>query len=143
MNALKSLHEDQVVSDTVGSQLKVHFDFNAPDRMRYTIEQGPTSVQIGSDDYQQKPDGSWLKNQRGVPFVWPQFGYAQVAGDARVSDADQLKVATFIWNGFTFNLWIDPQTARILKYTLTDGERTVAGAYAGFDATPPIEVPQS
>lgn len=143
MNALKSLHEDQIVSDTVGSQLKVHFDFNAPDRMRYAIEQGPTSVQIGSDDYQQKPDGSWLKNQRGVPFVWPQFAYAQVAGNARADDEDQVKVVSFTWNGFDFKLWIDPQTARILKYTLTDGVRTVAGTYNAFDAVPPIATPQS
>ena len=64
----------------------MRFEFNAPDRMRYTIENGATAVQIGSADYQQKPDGSWIKNQRGVPFVWPQFGYATVAENARVSD---------------------------------------------------------
>ncbi len=57
MNALKSLAEDQIVRDTAGNQLLVRFEFNAPDRMRYTIENGPTSVQIGSNDYQQKPDG--------------------------------------------------------------------------------------
>ena len=62
-----------------GQSTAVRFEFNAPDRMRYTIENGPTSVQIGSNDYQQKPDGSWFANRRGVPFAWPQFAYATVA----------------------------------------------------------------
>jgi copper transport protein len=141
MNALKSLREDQVVSDTLGNQLKVRFEFNAPDRMRYTIENEPTAAQIGSADYQQKPDGSWIKNQRGVPFVWPQFGYATVAEHARVSDSGALKDVAFTWNGFDFQVSIDPQTNRIVKYTLTDGARTVAGSYSAFDSAATIEEP--
>jgi copper transport protein len=141
MNALQSLREDQVVSDTLGNQLKVHFEFNAPDRMRYTIETGPTAVQIGLVDYQQKPDGTWLKNQRGVPFAWPQFGYARVADKARIMDEDQLKVVAFAWNGFDFKVSIDPETDRLVKYTLTDGERTVAGVYSAFDGAARIETP--
>ena len=42
MNALQSVVEDQTVRDTAGNQLRVRFEFNAPDRMRYTIENGPT-----------------------------------------------------------------------------------------------------
>jgi mono/diheme cytochrome c family protein len=142
MNALKSVVEDQIVSDGAGNQLKVRFEFNAPDRMRYSIENGATAVQIGSDDYQQKPDGSWIKNQRGVPFVWPQFGYAAVAENARVSDSGALKDVAFKWNGFDFKVSIDPQTNRIVKYTLTDGARTVAGTYSRFDAASVIEAPK-
>ncbi|GEM_PF-1334473 len=141
MNALQSVVEDQSVSDSVGQQLKVRFEFNAPDRMRYTIETGPTAVQIGSADYQQKPDGSWLKNQRGVPFAWPQFGYARVAENAHVTDSGALKEVAFAWNGFAFKVTIDPRTNRIVKYTLTDGARTVAGTYSAFDAAATIETP--
>lgn len=141
MNALKSVVEDQIVSDSAGNQLKVRFEFNAPDRMRYTIETGPTSVQIGSADYQPKPDGAWIKNQRGVPFVWPQFGYATVAENARVTDSGTLSEVTFTWNGFDFKVSIDPQTSRMVKYTLSDGERTVAGAYSAFDGASVIEAP--
>jgi copper transport protein len=141
MNALKSLIEDQVVRDNAGNQLRVRFEFNAPDRMRYSIENGPTSVQIGSSDYQQKPDGTWFANRRGVPFVWPQFAYATVAEQARVSDIGALKVVDFVWNGFDFKLTIDPATARIVQYSLTDGARTVEGKYSAFDAAPTIEAP--
>ena len=56
---------------------------------------GRRSVQIGSNDYQQKPDGTWFDNQRGVPFAWPQFAYAQVAEQARVIDIGALKVVDF------------------------------------------------
>jgi hypothetical protein len=142
MNALKSLLEDQIVSDSAGNQLKVRFEFNAPDRMRYAIENGATSIQIRSADYQQKPDGSWIKNQRGIPFAWPQFGYATVAENARVSDSGPLKAVTFTWNGFDFKVSIDPQTNRIVKYTLTDGARTVNGTYSAFDAAATIEAPK-
>jgi copper transport protein len=141
MNALQSLREDQIVRDNVGNQLRVRYEFNAPDRMRYTIENGTTSVQIGSSDYQQKPDGSWFANRRGVPFVWPQYAYATVAEQARVSDEGSSKVISFTWNGFDFKVWIDPQTARITKYSLTDGTRTVDGTYRAFEAAMPIEAP--
>ena len=142
MNALQSLREDQIVSDNAGNQLKVRFEFNAPDRMQYAIENGATAVQIGLADYQQKPDGSWIKNRRGVPFVWPQFGYATVAENARVSDSGPLKEVAFTWDGFTFKVSIEPQTNRVVKYTLTDGARTVAGIYSAFDGASVIEEPK-
>ena len=50
MSALKSLVEEQTVRDATGQQLQVRFEFNTPDRLRYTIENGPTSVQIGLAD---------------------------------------------------------------------------------------------
>jgi mono/diheme cytochrome c family protein/uncharacterized membrane protein len=141
MNALKSLVEDQTVRDSAGRQLRARFEFNAPDRMRYTIENGPTSVQIGSNDYQQRPDGSWFANRRGVPFVWPQYAYARVAEQARVTDIGVLQVVDFTWNGFDFKLTIEPRTGRIVQYSLTDGERTVAGKYSAFDAATTIAIP--
>ncbi len=141
MNALTSLVEDQTVRDTAGNQLKVRFEFNAPDRMRYAIENGPSAVQIGLDDYQQKPDGTWLKNQRGLPFAWPQYAYATVAGNAQAAADGDLKVVSFTWNGFDFKLWIDPQSGRITRYTLTDGARTVDGTYSAFDAAAKIDAP--
>ena len=55
MNALQSLAEDQVVSDDAGNELKVRFEYNAPDRMKYQIADGATSIQIGADDYQPAP----------------------------------------------------------------------------------------
>jgi copper transport protein len=142
MNVLQSVVEDQIVRDMAGNQLRVRFEFNAPDRMRYAIENGPTSVQIGSNDYQQKPDGTWFANRRGVPFAWPQFAYARVAEQARVSDDGSLKRVSFTWNGFDFNVWIDAQTARITQYVLTDGTRTVDGTYSAFDGTDVIEAPR-
>jgi hypothetical protein len=141
MNALKSLSEDQIVRDTAGKQLRARFEFNAPDRMRYAIENGPTSVQIGSNDYQQKPDGTWFANRRGIPFVWPQYAYATVAEQARVTDIGVLMVVDFTWNGFDFKLTIDPETGRIVQYSLTDGTRTVEGKYSAFDAASMIATP--
>jgi mono/diheme cytochrome c family protein len=142
MNAVQSLVEDQTVRDAAGNQLRVRFEFNAPDRLRYTIDNGPTAVQIGSIDYQQKPDGTWQANRRGIPFAWPQFAYARVAEQARMTDIGVLQEVDFAWNGFDFTVWIDPQTARIVKYSLTDGTRTVEGTYSAFDAASAIAAPE-
>jgi hypothetical protein len=64
-----------------------------------------------------------------------------MAEHARVSDDGSLKAITFTWNGFDFKVWIDPQSARIVKYSLTDGTRTVDGTYSAIDAAPVIETP--
>jgi hypothetical protein len=58
-----------------------------------------------------------------------------------VKDEESLKVVSFTWNGFDFKVWIDPQTARLTRYSLTDGARTVDSAYSAFDAAAVIEAP--
>jgi hypothetical protein len=52
-----------------------------------------------------------------------------------------LKVVDFTWNDFDFKLTIDPKTARVVQYSLTDGTRTVEGKYSAFDAAAQIETP--
>jgi hypothetical protein len=74
--------------------------------------------------------------------VWPQYAYATVAEQARVTDIGVLKVVDFKWNGFDFKLTIDPETGRIVQYALTDGTRTVEGKYSAFDAVTAIEAPK-
>jgi mono/diheme cytochrome c family protein len=147
MNALSSLVEDQVVSDNAGSELRVRFEYAAPDRMRYQIANGATSIQIGTDDYQQAPDGArnssaWLKNARGTAFQWPNFFYARVATDAKIErDEAQVTVVAFRYNEVDFRVEIDPMTGRYLRYTLNSAGLRVAGAYSAFDAAPKIEAP--
>jgi copper transport protein len=148
MNALTALVEDQSVSDDAGDRLQVHFDFNAPDRMKYQIANGVTSIEIGVDDYQQKPDGTWIKNQRGAPFKWPQFFYGKVAQDAQIEQTDQLNgrrvpIVLFHYTGFDFRLWIDPDSGRILQYTLAGQGEHVSSTYSAFDSAPPIEAPEN
>jgi len=148
MNALTSLVEDQTVSDDAGHQLTVTFQFNAPDRMKYQITGSTPSIQIGEDDYQQKPDGTWIKNLRGVPFKWPQFFYSQVAQGAKIEKVDQLNgkhvsIVVFQYSGFDFRLWIEPDSGQILQYTLDGQGQHVSSTYSAFDSAPPIEAPKN
>ncbi len=138
MNALTSLSEDQVVTNTLGQQLIVHFDFVAPDRMRYQIANGATSIQIGTDDYQQGPNGTWIKNARGTAFAWPAFTYAKVATDAKI-EADGAVV--FQYNAVDFRVVIDTATGRIVRYSLDSADSHVMGAYSAFNAAPKIDAP--
>ena len=59
-----------------------------------------------------------------------------------MSDDGALRVVSFTWNGFNFKVWIDPQTARLARYSLTDGTRTVEGTYSAFNAAATIEAPK-
>lgn len=146
MNALKSMSENQLVRDGAGNQLAVRFDFNAPDRMQYQITGGPRSIQIGEDDYQPAPDGSWLKNVRGSMFAWPQFFYAQVAQDARLDGVETIgsrpaTIVFFRYNGFDFRVWIDDETHRIVRYTIDGADLHVLSTYSAFDGAPTISAP--
>jgi len=53
-----------------------------------------------------------------------------------------LKEVALTWNGFAFKVTIDPQSNRMVKYTLTDGARMVAGIYSAFDGASVIEAPR-
>lgn len=142
MNALTSLVEDQIVSDGAGHELRVRFEYHAPDRLRYQIAGGATSIQIGADDYQQGPNGAWIKNARGTAFAWPNFFYARVATDAKiVRDEAQVKVVAFRYNAVDFRVEIDPATGLLGQYTLDGAGTQVTGTYSAFNAAPRIDTP--
>ncbi|MFN8597100.1 MAG: copper resistance protein CopC [Anaerolineae bacterium] len=142
MNALTSLSEDQVVSDTLGHQLTVHFDYAAPDRLQYQIANGATSIQIGEDDYQQGPTGTWIKNARGTAFQWPNFFYAKVATDAKIErEGAGSTIVFFRYNAVDFRVEIDLATNRMVRYSLAGTDTHVTGTYSAFNSAPKIELP--
>jgi hypothetical protein len=116
--------------------------------MKYQITGSTPSIQIGEDDYQQKPDGTWIKNLRGVPFKWPQFFYSQVAQGAKIEKYDRVNgkraaIVFFRYNDFDFRLWIEPDSGQILQYTLDGQGQHVSSTYSAFDSAPPIEAPKN
>jgi len=146
MNALRSLSEDQVVTNTLGQQLNVHFDFVAPDRMKYQIANGATSIQIGEDDYQQSPNGvrnssAWIKNARGTAFAWPNFTYAKVATGAKIESTGSETTVIFRYNEVDFRVVIEATTGRIVRYSLDSADSHVTGTYSAFNAAPRIDAP--
>ena len=129
------------MSDTLGQQLTVHFDYAAPDRMKYQITNGATSIQIGEDDYQQAPNGTWIKNARGTAFAWPDFSYAKVATDAKIESEGSTTVVAFRYNEVDFRVVIDATTQRIVQYSLDTSDTHVTGTYSAFDSAPKIDAP--
>ena len=145
MNALTSLVEDQTIRDDQGNQLSVRFEYNAPDRLRYQIANGAASIQIGTRDFQLDPDGNWIENQRAVPFRWPDFTYAQVAGGARIDQnppgaLPNTRSVAFEYDGFNFRVWIGP-AYRIVQLTMDGPNHHMISKYSAFDAAPKIEPP--
>ena len=124
------------------------FTYAAPDAMRYQIVNGPSAIQIGSDDYQLGPDGRWIANRRAVPFEWPRFYYAEVASGASITAREsvgdaQATVVDFEFGGYQFRVWIDNLTARILQLSMDSPNHHMIAVYTDFDSAPPIERPTS
>ena len=146
MNALTSLVEQQSIKDDSGHSLEVRFEYAAPNRLRYIITGGATAIEIDASDYQQKPDGSWLKNQRAVPFAWPNYTNSRDASGARLDGTDQIDgaqttIVAFTYSGFDFRLWIDSTSHRILKLTMDGPDHHMLSIYSQFDSGPAIEPP--
>jgi copper transport protein len=146
MNALTSLAEDQDIKDDAGHELIVRFDYAAPDRLRYTIQNGATSIEIGTLNYQQKPDGTWLKNERAVPFNWPNFSYSTVAANAQIQPNEDINgvkaaVVSFDYGNFSWQVWIDPTTSRLIKLAMDGPGHHMLSIFSNFNSAPSIDAP--
>jgi copper transport protein len=146
MNRLTSLVEEQALRDDAGNQIDVVFTYAAPDRLRYQIAGGATAIQIGLDDYQLAPDDSWIKNQRAVPFAWPNFFYGDVAEGARLDGEESLAgadttIVAFRYGGFDFRFWIDAASYRILRLSMEGRNHHMLSTYGDFDGAATIERP--
>ncbi|HET7377692.1 MAG TPA: c-type cytochrome, partial [Anaerolineae bacterium] len=146
MNALTSLTEDQDIRDDAGHELIVRFDYAAPDRLRYTIKNGATAIDIGAFDYQQKPDGSWLKNDRAIPFKWPNFKYSTVATNAQLQANDDINgvkaaVVSFDYGDYAWKVWIDPSTSQLVKLSMDGPEHHMTSLFSNFNTAPSIDAP--
>ncbi len=146
MNVLTSLTEDQDIKDDAGHELIVRFDYAAPDRLRYTIKNGATAVDIGTFDYQQKPDGTWLKNDRATPFKWPNFYYGTVASNAQIQPNEsingaQAAVVSFDYGNLSWQVWIDPSTSHLLKFTMNGSDHHMISIFSNFNSAPLIDAP--
>lgn len=146
MNALASLVEKQTLRDDAGNQLSIVFTYAAPDRLRYQIVNGVTSIQIGLDDYQLGPDGNWIKNRRALPFEWPNFSNAKLATGAAIEGEQEIEETTaqivgFQYGGYDFKLWIDTLTHYILRLTMDGPGHHMDSVYSDFDSAPEIEQP--
>jgi copper transport protein len=147
MNGLTSLSEEQSIKDEAGHELIVRFDYAAPDRLRYTIRNGATAIDIGTFDYQQKPDGTWLKNERAIPFKWPSFQYATLATNAQIQPNENLggvnaAVISFGYSNYTWEVWIDPSTSHLLKLTMDGSGHHMISIFSNFNSAPAIDAPQ-
>jgi mono/diheme cytochrome c family protein len=146
MNALISLTEDQSIKDDSGHELIVRFDYAAPDRLRYVLQSGATAIDIGTFDYQQKPDGTWLKNERAIPFKWPNFRYAALATSAQIQANENLNgvnaaVVSFEYGNFMWRVWIDPSTSHLLKLSMDGSSHHMLSLFNNFNAAPAIDAP--
>jgi hypothetical protein len=114
--------------------------------MQYQIVNGPTAIEIGADDYQLGPDGTWIKNQRAVPLRWPNYSYSLIATEARIDGEESVggsmaTIVAFNLGGFDFRFWIDRATERILKMTMDGPNHHMLSTYSEFDRAPAIEPP--
>lgn len=98
---LKSMKQQQSLSDGVGNSVNTTFSYAAPNKLEYTTESGDKSIAIGDKQYYLQ-GGKWLAEQRVDPYSFPAGvpGYysgatAITLGRTQVVDGEECQIITF------------------------------------------------
>ena len=90
MNALTTLRAKQDLNDGAGNVAISLYEYQMPDRTRFSIQGQGESIAIGSQQYYQDKTGNWFSRTRVEPFVFPNFDFADTAIRTREGRADKL-----------------------------------------------------
>ncbi len=160
MNRLVSLRMDQVLNDGANGVAVTHYEYRAPDRLRFTVVGASrgltaTSIAVGRLQYYQEPSGEWTVQSRVDPFVFPHFDRATQAQWARHGRTDTVggepaqvvryATADSSSNGsIQYADWISTSDGRLLKQAMVADGHYMMQTYYDFDAPDiTIEAPQN
>ncbi|MGE5139603.1 MAG: copper resistance CopC/CopD family protein, partial [Rudaea sp.] len=155
MNRLLSLRSDQYLNDGANGEVVTHFEFRAPDKMRFTVEGQGDSVAIGPVQYYRDKAGAWSQQGRVDPFVFPDFNLSSQATWAALGIADTVRsqparVVLFSIKNTSgsgeidYAYWISTQDHRLLQLGMVTDGHFMMQSY--FDADAPdivIQAPAS
>lgn len=89
MNSLTALRSRQELNDGANGVAISLYDYQAPDKTKFTILGQGESIAIGADQYYLNSDGQWTKRGRVENFVFPKFDFADTAISTRSGRADK------------------------------------------------------
>lgn len=148
MKGLHTLRERQTLS-AGGPQLLYTFEYQAPDRVRYTTI-APSGMQetrlIGRDRYDRPVGGTWTKSDLGFPSRVPFSDYAR--GSTRVRllgrhtiDGVELLDLAFVQGDFYYRLQVGADDDLVRSYTMMGRGHFMSGTYSDYDAVLSIATP--
>ena len=150
MLSLRTLRETQTLTSG-GPPLVFHFEYLAPDRVRYTTL-GPTNALtetrlIGRDRFDREAGGPWTHTDLGFPSRVPFSAYAhdatrvRVIGHERDGGQDILELAFVQVPGTYYRLWVGAQDHLVRHYVMMAQGHYMTGAYSDYDAAIAIAAP--
>jgi hypothetical protein len=136
--SLRTLVVHDRLASGPGNAVTTLWRFAAPDRLAYTIRNGPQAVVIGARRWDRLPGHGWQASQQDplpqpVP-LWESVSNARIVGTATVRGRPVWKIAFFdpqipAW----FTIWVDRKTARTLELRMTAQAHFMHQVYGPFD----------
>jgi copper transport protein len=148
--ALRSVVIHEHLASSATNAITTTYELAAPDRLAYSIVNGPKAVVIGSTRWDKLPGGRWERSQT-EPIRQPQPFWgsdprtnARLLGTATVGGR-RVELASFYDSRLPawFVLSIDPVTGRLLALRMTAQAHFMRHRYTDFDAPVRIVPPAS
>lgn len=151
MHALQTYRLEETLSSGRAT-VRADYAFQAPDRMRITVDSGSDRILVGKREWSRKrPKGSWREEvgiKPKVPrFVWDSGGESvapRILGETRVDGSPATVISFFGGSGtpIWFRLWIDGD-GLVHRAEMRAQGHFMDHRYSGFDApfeiVPPVE----
>jgi hypothetical protein len=150
MQGLHSLREMQTLTSG-GPELLFHFEYEAPDLVRYTMI-GPSGKQqetrlIGRDRYDRDAGGAWTQSDLGFGSRVPYSAFARGATRVRVvgrgqDGAQELLDIAFVQSANVYyRISVGAQDHLVRSYTMMTKGHYMTGAYSDYDGPVAISAP--
>lgn len=143
MQGLQTLRETQTLTGG-GPVLVYQFQYQAPDRVRYTSTDATGAVLetrlVGRDRFDRKGDGPWTRSDLGFPEKVPYSAYARDATRARLIGREHAEGQDLLEIAFTqgadvyYRISVGAQDHLVRRYVMMARGHYMTGVYSDYDA---------
>lgn len=144
MNELKTLASVQNLNDGMTGVVVSHYEYQTPDKTRFSIEGQGSSIAIGPDQYFQDKNGQWTQRGRVEPFVFPAFDFADTAQGTQLGRADKLDgepMQLVVFNTpntsgdelIHYAYWVSEADKRVHQLAMVTTAHYMIQTYSNFD----------
>lgn len=151
MQGLRTLRETQTLSGG-GPSVTFHFEYEAPDRVRYTAIDARGAAHetrlLGRDRFDRDAGGAWTRSDLGLALKVPHSEYAHGAarvrliGHERDGAQDVLELA-FVQDGGTYyRIWMGSEDHLVRRYLMMAKGHYMTGSFSDAGAPLAISPPE-
>lgn len=147
---LHTMREAQTLTGG-GPVLLFHFEYEAPDRVRYTTVSTAGLPQetrlIGRDRFDREGDGAWVKSDIGFGSKVPSSAFSPRSTRVRLighdgAGAQATQVIAFVQSGDVYyTIWVGESDHLVRRYVMMAKGHYMTGVYSDFDAPMAVAAP--